>query len=50
MKSYKQWKLINESFFPGMTLGVSTPQALGGLRSNLPLSEKKKMEIGRAHV
>jgi hypothetical protein len=44
MKSYKQWKMINESFLTGMTLGVTTPQALGGLRSNIPLSEKKKMD------
>lgn len=45
MKSYKNWKLVNESFIPGMTLGLSHPQALG-LQSNLPgvsLSEKKKM-------
>jgi hypothetical protein len=45
MKSYKNWKLINESFIPGMTLGISHPKSLG-LQSNLPgisLSEKKKM-------
>lgn len=45
MKSFKQWQLVNESFFSGMTLGVKTPQTLGGLQSNRPLiSEKKKMD------
>jgi hypothetical protein len=34
MKSFKQWQLVNESFFSGMTLGVKTPQTLGGLQSN----------------
>jgi hypothetical protein len=45
LNSYKNWKLVQESVFPGMTLGISHPQTLG-LHSNLPgvsLSEKKKM-------
>jgi hypothetical protein len=45
MNSYKTWQTLNESFFPGMTLGLAHPQSLG-LQSNLPgisLSEKKKM-------
>lgn len=40
MRSYKNWKLVNESVIPGRNLGISTPQSLG-LQSNVPLSEKK---------
>lgn len=43
MRSYKNWKTLNESFIGGMTLGLAQPTNLG-LRSNLPgisLSEKK---------
>jgi hypothetical protein len=47
MKSYKQWKMVNEAVFPTLNLGISHPQTIGGLRSNMPgvgeLSEKKKM-------
>jgi hypothetical protein len=47
MKSYKQWKLVNEAVFPSMNLGLVQPQTIGGVRSNLPgisdLNEKKKM-------
>jgi len=44
MKSYKNWKMLNESFIPGINLGLSHPQSLG-IQSNLPgfdLEEKSK--------
>ena len=39
MKSYKNWKLVNESLFP---LGLSQPQTVGGLVGNTPIAEAKK--------
>lgn len=44
MKSFRNWQLIQESFIPGINLGLSKPQNLG-LNSDLGLSkidEKKK--------
>ncbi len=47
MKSYKNWKLINESFITGRTLGLSHPQSLG-LHSNRGLAgiEETKKKMG----
>jgi hypothetical protein len=44
MKSYKNWKLVNESLFP---LGLSQPNTVGGVVSNAPAiaeSSKKAKE------
>ena len=51
MLSYKQWKLLNESLGGAIPLGVSQPQTIGAVGSNLSLYEldqelqeaKKKM-------
>lgn len=44
MKSYKNWKLVNESLFP---LGLSQPKGVGGLVGNTPIEESKKKMKGK---
>lgn len=46
MKSYKNWKLVNESLFP---LGLSQPRSVGGLVGNTPIAEAKKKMKGKMH-
>jgi hypothetical protein len=46
MKSYKNWKLVNESLFP---LGLSQPRTVGGLVGKAPLEESKKKMKGKMH-
>ena len=46
MKSYKNWKLVNESLFP---LGLSQPKTVGGLVGNTPIAEAKKKMKGKMH-
>lgn len=46
MKSYKNWKLVNESLFP---LGLSQPRTVGGLVGNTPIEESKKKMKGKMH-
>jgi hypothetical protein len=46
MKSYKNWKLVNESLFP---LGLSQPKTVGGLVGNTPIAESKKKMKGKMH-
>lgn len=46
MKSYKNWKLVNEALFP---LGLSQPRTVGGLVGNTPIAESKKKMKGKMH-